>query len=49
MTLITVREDGQTTAEYAVVLGVISAIMLLALTFLSSQVAAAVSAAAGVV
>jgi len=43
------EELGQTTAEYAVVLGVISAIVLLALGLLSEQVATAISTVATLV
>lgn len=43
------HELGQTTAEYAVVLGVISAIVLLALGLLSENVATAISTVAALV
>ena len=43
------REEGQTMAEYAVILGVITLLVVAALTFLSGQISTAISAVAAIV
>jgi Flp pilus assembly pilin Flp len=43
------REDGQTMAEYAVALGVITPIIILTLTFLSETVATKIESIAGLI
>ncbi|MDQ4029608.1 MAG: Flp family type IVb pilin [Actinomycetota bacterium] len=43
------REDGQTMAEYGVILAVITAGVLLALGFLSGQIEAVINRIAGVI
>lgn len=42
-------DDGQTMAEYAVILGVITLLVVAALTFLSGQISTAISAVAAIV
>jgi Flp pilus assembly pilin Flp len=42
-------EAGQTMAEYAVILGVITLLVVAALTFLSGQISTAISAVAAIV
>ena len=45
---LTSREDGQTMAEYGVVLAVISLIVVVALTALSGAISAAINAVVGI-
>ncbi len=43
------REEGQTMAEYGVVLAVITLLVIAALTFLSTQISAAINAVAAII
>jgi len=45
--LFATREDGQTMAEYAVILGVIGLAIVTALTFLSGAISGAITTVAG--
>jgi len=45
--LFATREDGQTMAEYAVILGVIAAVIVVAIGALSTAIGGAITAVAG--